>query len=86
MCQFVIAISAGGNGGFPFWVWARLTLRSAPHRQQRKFKFKSYFFCDLKPNAKFENHTVILSGRKVPGREREREKRKNAVNHGDLVL
>ena len=34
---------------------------------------KSYFFCDLKPHAKFRNPTINLSGRKVCGTERKRK-------------
>jgi hypothetical protein len=36
---------------------------------------KSYFFCDLKPYAKFHNPTITPSGRKVT-RQRERKKRR----------
>ena len=41
------------------------------------------FFCDLKPNAKFKNPKITLSGRKVMQAE---ERDKNAVNSGHLVL
>ena len=34
---------------------------------------KSYFFCDLKPHAKFQNPTIPHSGRKVTAAERKRE-------------
>jgi hypothetical protein len=37
---------------------------------------KSYFFCDLKPHAKFWNPTITPSGRKVTRRRERREKRK----------
>ena len=47
------------------------------------FHPKSYFFCELKPHAKFRNPTLTPSGRKVT--RAEREKRKNAVNSGHLV-
>ena len=37
---------------------------------------KSYFFCELKPHAKFWNPTITPSGRKVTRRrEREREEK-----------
>ena len=42
---------------------------------------KSYFFCDLKPHAKFRNPTKPPSGRKVTQAETE----KNTVNSGHLV-
>ena len=42
----------------------------APHF----FYPKSYFSCDLKPHAKFQNPTITPSGRKVT-RRKEREKR-----------
>ena len=35
---------------------------------------KSYFLCDLKPHAKFENPRTTPSGKKVTGGERKREK------------
>ena len=40
------------------------------------------FFCDLKPHAKFQNHTVTPSGRKVT---RSEKREKNAINSGHLV-
>ena len=43
---------------------------------------KSYFFCDLKPHAKFRNPTITPSGRKETAGEIERI---NAVNSGHLV-
>ena len=47
---------------------------------------KSYFCCDLKPQAKFGNPKITRSGRKVTtSEEREREIEKNAVNSGHLV-
>ena len=48
------------------------------------FHPKSYFFCELKPHAKFRNPTITPSGRKVTRRREEREKN-NAVNSGHLV-
>ena len=51
---------------------------------------KSYFFCDLKPHAKFGNPTITPTRRKVTiseerEKERKKEKKKNAVNSGHLV-
>ena len=46
------------------------------------FHPKSYFFCDLKPHAKFQNPMINPSGRKVTQRERERE---IVINSGHLV-
>ena len=47
---------------------------------------KSYFFCELKPHAKFRNPTITPSGRKVTQGEREKkERKKNAVNSEHLV-
>ena len=41
---------------------------------------------DLKPNTKFQNPTIISSGRKVSvGEKREKKERKNAFNSGHLV-
>ena len=34
---------------------------------------KSYFFCDLKLRAKFQNHRTTPSGRKVCGTEKKRK-------------
>ena len=34
-----------------------------------------YFFCDLKPHTKFQNHTITSSGRKVTRAERERKRK-----------
>jgi hypothetical protein len=42
------------------------------------FHTKSFFFGELKPNAKFRNPTITPSGRKVT--QAERKKSKNAVN------
>ena len=36
---------------------------------------KFYFFCDLKPHAKFRNPTITTSGRKVTTAEREKRKK-----------
>jgi hypothetical protein len=41
------------------------------------------FFCDLKPDAKFQSPTITPSGRKVTGAER--EKKKHAINSRHLV-
>ena len=35
---------------------------------------KSYFFCDLKPHAKFQDPTITPSWRKVSGGEEEERK------------
>jgi hypothetical protein len=43
---------------------------------------KSYFFCELKPHAKFQNPRITPSGIKVT---RRREEKKNAINSGHLV-
>ena len=52
----------------------------------RNFVFhpKSYYFCELKPHAKFQNPTITPSGKKVTQAEREKreEREKNAVNSG----
>ena len=45
---------------------------------------KSYFFCEVKPHAKFQNPTITPSGRKVTSGE-EREREKNAINSGHFV-
>jgi hypothetical protein len=52
-----------------------------------KFLFypKSYFFCDLKLNAKFQNPRTTPSGRKVCGTERKEEKKNNPKNSGHFV-
>jgi hypothetical protein len=42
---------------------------------------KSYFVCDLMPHAKFRNHTITPSGRKLT----RRKERNNGVNSGPLV-
>ena len=42
----------------------------------RFFYPKSYFFCDLKPHAKFRNPTITPSGSKVTTSEREKEKKR----------
>jgi hypothetical protein len=42
--------------------------RGAP---QNLFYHKSYFFCDLKPHAKFGNPAITPSGRKVTRRREE---------------
>jgi hypothetical protein len=48
---------------------------------------KNLIYCDLKPQAKFQNHTITPSGRKVSVAERKKEeKKKNAFNSGHLVL
>jgi hypothetical protein len=49
---------------------------SFSHAQEEKYFFypKSYFFCDLKPHAKFWNHTITPSGRKICGGEKKKEK------------
>ena len=47
----------------------------------RFFRPKSYFLCDLKPHAKFQNPTITPSWRKVSeGKERE-EKKLNMTAH-----
>jgi hypothetical protein len=35
------------------------------------FNQKSFFFCELKPHAKFQNPTIAPSGRKVCGTEKQ---------------
>ena len=50
------------------------------------FDPKSYFFCDLKPQANFRNPTITPSGRKVTTSERrKKEEKKKTVNSGHLV-
>ena len=46
---------------------------------------KSYFFCDLKPRAKFHNPRTIPSWRKVCGGERKKKKKNNPKNSGLYV-
>jgi hypothetical protein len=47
---------------------------------------KSYFFCELKPHAKFKNTRKTPSWKKVTGLEEERRRGRHVVNSGHLVM
>ena len=42
---------------------------------------KSYYFCDLKPHAKFRNPTITPSGRKVCGGENRNKNNQKYSGH-----